>query len=125
MTRFQKEISGVLGEFWVKEAKKELEKIQAEFNRGEITVDEKGILRNCIGRVAVEEVCEKCEYLGIAFDVKETERARSYESAQALAEYRAAQKNRKRSEEELAEMRATFGAGTVIVNVVTGEKIKL
>lgn len=125
MTRFEKEVSGMLGEFWVKEAKKELEKIQAEFNRGEITVDEKGILRNCIGRVAVEEVQEKCKYLGIKFDAKATETAREYEAAQAIAEYKAAQKNRKRSEEELAEMRATFGAGSTIVDIITGEKIRL
>lgn len=125
MTRFQMEVSGMLGEFWVKEAKKELDKIQAEFNRGEITVDEKGILRNRIGRVAVREVCEKCEYLGIAFDTKATETARDYETAQSIAEYKAAQKNRKRSQEELAEMRSAFGKGAVIVDVITGEKIRL
>ena len=125
MTRFQQEISGMLGEYWLNSAKKELESVQSEFNAGKITVDANGVLRNCIGRVAVKEVCEKCKYIGIAFDEEETETAREYEMKAATAEYKASQKNRKISEEELYEMRAAFGEGATIIDVITGRKIKL
>ena len=125
MTRFQKEISGMLGEGWIKSAKKELEKVQAEFNQGKITVDPNGVLRNCIGRVAVEEVCEKCEYLGIDFDEEETEVAREYETRAAIERYKASQKNCKHSNEKLNEMRANFGKNAVVIDVITGKKTKL
>lgn len=123
MTRFQQEISGMLGEFWVKNAKKELEQIQSEFNQGKIKVDENGVLRNCIGRVAVEEVCEKCQYLGIVFDRTKTQVERYREDRKAMEKYKSQQ--REPNEEQLAEMRAVFGKGAVIVDVITGKEIKL
>ena len=52
MTRFQKELSGALGAFWKKEAEAALDKIRAELDAGEITIDGDGVARNCIGRVS-------------------------------------------------------------------------
>lgn len=124
-TRFEREISGELGEFWKKDATKRVQKVQDDFNAGNITVDEQGVLRNCIGRVAVTEVREMCKYLGIKFDEEETKIADEYETRQSIAEYKARQRNRKMSEEELAEMRAAFGAGAVVVDVLTGKRIVL
>lgn len=43
----------------------------------------------------------------------------------SLADYRARMANHVYSEEELFEMRAAFGAGAEVVNVLTGRKIKL
>jgi hypothetical protein len=42
-----------------------------------------------------------------------------------LTEYRERMKNHEYSEEEKAEMRAAFGPGETVVNIVTGKKIKL
>lgn len=50
MTRFQQELSGALGEYWRKDALKEIEKTRKEFESGEITIDADGVARNCIGR---------------------------------------------------------------------------
>ena len=125
MTRFEMEISGKLGTYWVESAKKELEKIQKEFNEGKITTDENGILRNRIGRVATKEICEKCEYIGIEFDTEATVEAREIETAESLKKYRESQKNHKPSAEELYEMRAAFGTGTTVVDVITGRRIRL
>lgn len=47
------------------------------------------------------------------------------EQAKFIAEYRAAQKNYVPSAEELFEMRAAFGEGAEVVNVITGKKIKV
>jgi hypothetical protein len=42
-----------------------------------------------------------------------------------LADYRSRMKDYKPSPEHLAEMRAAFGAGKVVVDVITGRRIKL
>jgi hypothetical protein len=42
-----------------------------------------------------------------------------------LAEYRQQMKRSKPSPEQMSEMRAAFGAGTVVVNVITGKRTKL
>jgi len=42
-----------------------------------------------------------------------------------LKEYRESRKNYKYSEEELFEMRAAFGEGEIIVDVITGQEIQL
>jgi len=47
------------------------------------------------------------------------------ETAEFLADYRERMKNWKPSEEDLFEMRAAFGEGEEVVNVITGKKIKL
>jgi len=47
------------------------------------------------------------------------------ELQKSLSEYRKAMENHVYTEEELFEMRAAHGPGTVVVNVITGKKIKL
>ena len=123
MTRFQRELSGELGEFWKKEAEKQLDKVRAELAEGKISIDAEGVARNCIGRVLMDDLLEQ---LGIATDkvnAEATRAARETENAAFLAEYRA--RRNAPSAEELAEMRATFGAGATVVDALTGEKIIL
>lgn len=43
----------------------------------------------------------------------------------SLAKYRERMKNYKPSAEELFEMRAAFGPGTTVVNIITGQKFKV
>lgn len=47
------------------------------------------------------------------------------EEAAFLASYRKAQEGRQESPEELYELRAAFGPGAEVVNVLTGKKTKL
>ena len=115
MTRFQKELSGALGAFWKKEAEAALDKIRAELDAGEITIDGDGVARNCIGRALMEDMLEQLAMV--------TQTARDAEVKKSLEAYRAAR--REPSVEELAEMRATFGAGTTVVDALTGKEIKL
>ncbi len=123
MTRFEKELSGALGAYWKKEAQKELERIKADFLTGKITIDESGVARNCIGRVLMSDMLEKLAMVTDRVSVEATTRAREQEVAESLAEYR---KNaRPATEEERMEMRAAFGEGTTVVNVLTGEETEL
>ena len=68
MTRFQRELSGELGEFWKNDAEKRLDKVRAELAEGKITIDAEGIARNCIGRVLMDDLLEQAQALGRAAD---------------------------------------------------------
>ena len=123
MTRFEKELSGALGAYWKKSAEKELEKVKEELEKGLITIDENGVARNRIGRVLMSDMLEKLTYVTDAVDTDATTKAREEEVVKNLEEYR---KNaRPATEEELDEMRAAFGTGKTVVNILTGEKYHL
>lgn len=123
MTRFMQELNGTLGEFWKQRAEKELETVRADLDAGKITIDEKGIARNCIGRVLMSDMLEKLALVTDRVDVEATTAAREAEVAKELESYRANKKPH--SAEELAEMRAVFGKGTTVVDIFTGEKTVL
>ena len=123
MTRFERELSGALGAFWKKEAEKELARIEKDLENGKITIDEKGIARNSIGRVLMSDMAEKVSYITDRIDLEATKEARSEAVSQVLT----ALKNNARpaTEEEKDEMRAAFGKGQTVVNILTGERINL
>lgn len=123
MTRFMKELNGSLGAYWKAEAEKELARVKADLDAGRITIDENGIARNCIGRVLMADLLEKLALVTDKADVAATNAAREAEVAKELESYRANKKPY--TAEELAEMRAAFGPGTTVVDVLTGEKIPL
>ena len=123
LSRFEQELSGQLGDFWKKHAEKELEDISKELAEGKITIDEDGIARNFIGRALMSDMMEKLSYVTDAFSVEATRTARDKEVDESIAEYRRNYKGP--SEEALAEMRAAFGPGEVVVNVLTGTRIYL
>ena len=60
-TRFQQELSGKLGAFWQKHAEEQLAQVKADLDSGEITIDEAGVARNCIGRVLMDDLLEMVE----------------------------------------------------------------
>ena len=123
MTRLQRELSGSLGVFWKSFAEKELEQIREDFETGKITVDENGVARNRIGRILMSDLLEKLTYITDKVDVEATKAAREAETDAFLESYRKA--NHRRSNEELNEMRAAFGTGTTVVDIITGERIRL
>ncbi len=123
MTRFMKELNGDFGAFWQKEAEKELAALKADLETGQITIDENGIARNCIGRVLMSDMLEKLTLVTDKADIEATAAARETEDAKELEVYRTSKKAR--SGEELAEMRAAFGEGTTVTDILTGELISL
>ena len=123
MTRFERELSGALGEFWKNNAQKELQKTKEDLENGKITIDENGVARNCIGRALMSDMLEKLTHITDAVDTEATNAAREEEVAAALENYR---RNAKpASEEEKNEMRSAFGKGQTVVNILTGERITL
>ena len=123
MTRFQRELSGELGTFWQQHAKGELAKVKADLDGGEITIDEARVARNCIGRALMDDQLEKLLLVTDKADSAATLAAREAEVKADLESYRATRKAP--SVEELAEMRAAFGEGAKVVDVITSEEIQL
>ena len=123
MTRFERELSGALGAFWKKEAEKELARIEKDLESGKITIDEKGIARNAIGRILMSDLAEKVSYITDRIDLEATKAARSEAVSQELTALR--NNARPATEEEKNEMRAAFGKGQTVVNILTGERINL
>ena len=123
MTRFEQELSGALGAYWKQDAERRLAQVKADLEAGRITIDEAGVARNCIGRVLMDDQMELLIWVTDRANAEATHAAREAEVEAELAEYRAKYKGP--SDEELAEMRAAFGPGTTVVNVITGKKIKL
>ena len=123
MTRFERELSGALGAYWKTSAEKELKQIEKDLNEGKITIDASGVARNCIGRVLMNDLLEKLTYLTDKVDVEATQAARSAEVSKSLEGYR--RTARSASHEELNEMRAAFGEGQTVVDIITGQRYSL
>lgn len=69
---------------------------------GQITIDENGVARNCIGRVLMDDLLEKLTYVTDKAGVEATHAAHEAEVARDLEEYR---RNRKpATAEEIDEM---------------------
>ncbi|MBQ9685415.1 MAG: hypothetical protein IJV41_02550 [Oscillospiraceae bacterium] len=123
MTRFQMEISGALGAYWIISAQEEMEKA-VKYARENAIVEEDGAIRwKSNGAYLMDDFCEKLEYAGFPFSRKATQAAREAQDAAFLKRYR--ETNRGMDEATKAEARAAFGEGTTIVDVLSGEKITL
>ena len=123
MTRFERELSGELGSFFQKDAEKELARVKADLEAGKITIDGNGVARNCIGRVLMDDMLEKVLHITDKASAEATRAARQAENEAFLEEYR---KNYEGpTEEEKAEMRAAFGEGETVVDIITGQRIAL
>ena len=124
MTRFERELSGELGAFWKKHAEEEIRKMQERADNDEIRTNiGGGAFWNSNGNYLPADCAEILSHTDFPFSLEETTRAREAQTAAFLESYR---KNYKGpSEEEKAEMRAAFGAGTTVVNVITGKRTRL
>lgn len=123
MTRFEQEISGALGQWWKDHAEKEVAEAVAKADASAFVEANGAIKWLSNNHYIPDDFCEKLEYAGYNFSREATREARAFEQDEFLRHYR--ERYTGPSEEELAELRAVHGAGTVIVNVVTGQKIQL
>ena len=124
MTRFERELSGSLGAFWKKNAEAEIAKMQARADNDEIRTNiEGGAFWNSNGNYLPADCAEILSYTDFPFSLEATAKAREAQTAMQLEAYR---KNYQGpSEEEKAEMRAAFGTGSTVADIITGERIRL
>ena len=123
MTRFEQELSGTLGAFWKKNAEQEIERMQRMADNGEIRTNMNGAaFWNSNGNYLPADAAEKLSHTDFEFSLEETEKAREAQVTQQLKAYR---QNHRTSAEEREEMRAAFGPGTTVVNIISGERTRL
>ena len=122
--RFKRDYNGEFGEFWKKEADKEVAKRLEEYENGELLIDEYGVAYWASNNRALPEECAlQAKYAGLPIDLDLTRELELNQTEKFLEEYRESRKNHVYTEEELGEMRNAFGEGQVIVDVITGQKI--
>lgn len=122
MTRFQMELGGKLGLFWQTEAQKELERVKSDLDSCKITIDADGVARNSIGRALADDMLEMVELVAPdCVNVSATRATYAAEKDEAMRRYA----SRRIDSEELHEMRSAFGAGTTVVDVLSGGKYAL
>ena len=123
MTRFYQEITGVLGDYWKKDATKRVHDYVEEA-KVKADVDSNGAIRwKNNGNYLMDDYCEVLEYAGYPFSREATKAARDAQVAEQLAAYRA--NPPMMTDEYIAEMRAAFGNGTSVVDVISGKQILL
>lgn len=125
MTRFQKEISGEFGEWWKKNAEREVSEALNRVKTDAIVEEDGAIRWISSGNYIPDDYCEKLEYGGYNFSREATRIKKDGQQSKFAEEYRERMKNYKPSEEELYEMKCAFGEGVEIVDVITGQKIFL
>lgn len=125
MTRFEREVNGLLGEYWKADAEKKIAQVRNEYESGKITVDENGVARNEIGRVLMDDLAEILEYANCCewFSREATTIARDKNNAETIKAYK--ERQNKITDEQMYEMRAAFGAGITVCDVLSGKKITL
>ena len=124
MTRFERELSGSLGAFWKKNAEQEIAKMQERADNDEIrTNTEGGAFWNKSGNYLPADRAEVLSYTDFPFSLEATAKARETQTAMQLEAYRKSYKGP--NEEEKVEMRAAFGIGSTVVDIITGERIRL
>ena len=122
-SRFEREWNGEFGDFWRVHAYEEAERLLKQAANIEVEAD--GAARwKSSGNYLPEDVCEILRVAGVTwFSPEATAERRAAQIERELDEYR---KNQiPETEEELLEMRAAFGEGTEIVDVISGRRMRL
>ena len=130
MTRLEQELSGALGDFWKQNAEKEINKIWDQASQGEILLTEdRAAYWKASGNFLPSECIEKLMHTPYktVISAEATARAREKQDKKVIERYRQAQAKRSTEQraEEMAEMRAAFGTGSTIVDILTGEQFEI
>ena len=108
--------------FWKNDAQKTLTR-----TIGNYYVKDNALLWNSNDRLVPTDIVELLHAANIITDDQLTKALEQYKiiSAKDFAELRQQMSKRQHSQEELSEMRAAFGKDTVVVNAITGQRVKL
>ena len=126
MTRFERELSGALGAYWKSSAEKEIRKMEERQMNGEIFFGADGVVRWTSNNRVMPKDCREILSHTAYRDLFSEEASRAAENAETAAFLESYRKNYTGpSEEEKAEMRAAFGTGSTVVDIITGKRIRL
>lgn len=104
--------------------RRDAERLTQSFNTD--TYKQDGIIRwKSNNQVPPQEILDFWKHIGKRFNMQKSIQARNKDNQMFMEQYRKSQANRKRTLEELSEMRNAFGEGTVVVDVITGKRTRL
>ncbi len=93
--------------------------MKSDLDSCKITIDADGVARNSIGRALADDMLEKVELVAPdCVNVSATRATYAAEAREALKGYA----SRQPSDKEMHEMRSAFGAGTTVVDVLSGRR---
>ena len=123
---FNLELDGKFGKFRQKDAVEEIVYMEKKYEDGEMTVENGVAVWKCGNIVPLDCVAAflHSKY-GNLINIENHESALDAEAEEVARRYRERMKNHVYSEEELYEMRSAFGEGVEVVDVITGNKIRL
>jgi len=121
MTRFLREISGQLGDFWKKSAEEEVIKAVKLANEDSIVETDGAIKWKKSGNYVPDDLCEKLEYAGFNFSREVTNNKREEQNALFFKNYR--ESKREIDSEQKVEMNANFEKDDIVIDVITKKKI--
>lgn len=104
-------------------AKETIAHVKSDMARGDITVDNEGVVRNCIGRCLMDDLLAVAVYVNPNISAENTQKTRNIEDEAFLSEYRKMRETKGYSDEEKVEMANTFG-NSIVVDVITGHIVK-
>lgn len=120
MERLLREYLGQCGPFFQKEATK----VAGKFYTDAYVIN--GVVRwKSNDQVPPADILELWHHLNRPFDYDLSKTVSQLETTQALEAYKRQMASHVYSDEEKAEMRAAFGPGATVVDVITGQPIQL
>lgn len=127
MSRFERELNGEFGDYWKKDALAKIAEIEKDYETGHLIIENGAAKWDTNGSYLMQDIMEVLLHSKYAYliDIAHHEAMRDAQVTEEINAYKERMKNHVYDEEELAEMRSAFGAGTEIVNVFTGESITL
>ena len=123
---FNLELDGKFGQWRQQSAVEQIKEMEEDYENGKFTIKNGAAIWKCGNYLPVNCLAAvlNSKY-GYLIDVDEHERLLDEQQSESIRKYKEQMKNHVYSEEELFEMRAAFGAGTVITDVLTGQDIAL
>lgn len=98
----------------------------AEKNWNDMYLDNENVPRwKSNNRVPMNDMLDMWKYLGKDFDYEKANETRQKETKEEIEQYCNRRAEYRYSDEELVEMRAAFGENTTVVDILTGQEIKL
>lgn len=123
MSRFLREISGQLGDFWKKSAEEEVIKAVKLANEDSIVETDGAIKWKKSGNYVPDDLCEKLEYAGFNFSREMTNNKREEQNALFFKNYR--ESKREIDSKQKVEMNANFEKDDIVIDVITKKKYKI
>lgn len=124
-TRFAYDLRGDYGDYWKKYCEDKIAEVKGYFESGKIVIDEKGVAKWNCGRCFDDTILEPLTYVTDKVDVEATRKVLAKETEKFFEEYCEYQRTHEPDAEEIYEMRAAFGEGETVVDVISGKRYTL